>query len=336
MAAGLPPRGRACPNPVGETVETIRRPSGLEIARVRVPLGVIGFYLRVPRPNVTADAARPLPEVGQRGAPAAAGARPLESNTLLAPDPRQGGREGGPAPRGDPGGGDRGSRGASWPMLTLDRYLDLIIPARRRGVSCAWSRERATVPVLKHDKGPLPSSTWTTGADLDMGGWRWRSTPRPSGSACANSLETLAGPRGRSRPALAAPGSPRVWPRFRWRCGRTSGRGPSCPGRGRPSRPTGTRSTFDYILAVRVVEDLEEAVAHIRRHGLGAGRVHRHPADVAGAPRRFHPRRWTRPAVLVNASDASRRRQPVSGWAPRWASPPPRVHARGPGRCGGS
>src|ERR1700687_1739830 len=55
MAAGLR-HVAGLPDPVGETVETIRRPSGLEIARVRVPLGVIGFIYES-RPNVTADAA---------------------------------------------------------------------------------------------------------------------------------------------------------------------------------------------------------------------------------------------------------------------------------------
>src|SRR5712692_7345617 len=55
MAAGLRQIG-ALPDPVGETVEAWRRPNGVEIARVRVPLGVVGFIYES-RPNVTADAA---------------------------------------------------------------------------------------------------------------------------------------------------------------------------------------------------------------------------------------------------------------------------------------
>jgi glutamate-5-semialdehyde dehydrogenase len=55
MAAGLR-QVAALPDPVGETVEVRRRPSGLEIARIRVPLGVVGFIYES-RPNVTADAA---------------------------------------------------------------------------------------------------------------------------------------------------------------------------------------------------------------------------------------------------------------------------------------
>ncbi|HEX9127111.1 MAG TPA: gamma-glutamyl-phosphate reductase, partial [Methylomirabilota bacterium] len=55
MAAGLR-QVAALPDPVGETVEAWRRPNGIEISRVRVPLGVIGFIYES-RPNVTADAA---------------------------------------------------------------------------------------------------------------------------------------------------------------------------------------------------------------------------------------------------------------------------------------
>ena len=55
MATGLREIA-ALPDPVGETVDAWRRPSGIEIARVRVPLGVIGFIYES-RPNVTADAA---------------------------------------------------------------------------------------------------------------------------------------------------------------------------------------------------------------------------------------------------------------------------------------
>ena len=55
MAAGLR-QVAALPDPVGETAEAWRRPNGMEISRVRVPLGVVGFIYES-RPNVTADAA---------------------------------------------------------------------------------------------------------------------------------------------------------------------------------------------------------------------------------------------------------------------------------------
>src|SRR2546426_8640030 len=80
MAAGLREIA-ALPDPVGETVDAWRRPNGLEIARVRVPLGVIGFIYES-RPNVTADAAGLCLKSGNavllRG-----GSEALDSNTAI-------------------------------------------------------------------------------------------------------------------------------------------------------------------------------------------------------------------------------------------------------------
>jgi len=81
MAHGLR-QVAALPDPVAQVVETWRRPSGLEISRVRVPLGVIGFIYES-RPNVTADAAGLCIKSGNavilRG-----GSEALESNSLIA------------------------------------------------------------------------------------------------------------------------------------------------------------------------------------------------------------------------------------------------------------
>src|SRR5919201_6091933 len=72
----------ALPDPVGDVVETWRRPNGIEISRVRVPLGVIGFIYES-RPNVTADAAGLCIKSGNavvlRG-----GSEALESNAMIA------------------------------------------------------------------------------------------------------------------------------------------------------------------------------------------------------------------------------------------------------------
>src|SRR5436309_7318051 len=72
----------ALPDPVGTVVESWRRPNGIEISRVRVPLGVIGFIYES-RPNVTADAAGLCVKSGNavllRG-----GSEAIESNTLIA------------------------------------------------------------------------------------------------------------------------------------------------------------------------------------------------------------------------------------------------------------
>src|ERR1700675_1039407 len=80
--AGRPRQIAALPDPVGAVVETWRRPNGLEISRVRVPLGVIGFIYES-RPNVTADASglciKSSNAVILRG-----GSEAIESNSLIA------------------------------------------------------------------------------------------------------------------------------------------------------------------------------------------------------------------------------------------------------------
>ena len=301
MAAGLR-HVAGLPDPVGETVETWRRPNGLEIARVRVPLGVIGFIYES-RPNVTADAAGLCLKSGNavllRG-----GSEALESNTMIAHILARAVEKAGPARRGHPG-VDTPDRAAVLAMLTLDRYLDLIIP-RGGEEFVRLVAERSTVPVLKHDKG-LCHVYVDEGADLDM-------AVAVAVNAKAQRVERLqragdaARARGRRR-ALPARGWPRGSRRRAWRSrGRRAGPGPDARRPGRPSRRTGTRSISTYILAVRVVESFDEAVAHIRRHGSGLAEaiVTR---DLRRA-RRF-TQRGRRGGGARQRLDAARGRQPV-------------------------
>ena len=162
MAVGLR-HVAGLPDPVGETVEVWRRPSGVEIARVRVPLGVIGFIYES-RPNVTADAAGLCLKSGNavllRG-----GSEALESNTIIAQILAKAVEKAG-LPADAIQYVDTPDRAAVMAMLTLDRYLDLIIP-RGGEEFVRLVAERATVPVLKHDKG-LCHVYVDEGADLDM------------------------------------------------------------------------------------------------------------------------------------------------------------------------
>ncbi|HEV8457687.1 MAG TPA: glutamate-5-semialdehyde dehydrogenase, partial [Methylomirabilota bacterium] len=162
MAAGLRQIG-ALPDPVGETVEAWRRPNGVEIARVRVPLGVVGFIYES-RPNVTADAAGLCLKSGNavllRG-----GSEALDSNTAIAQILSRAAEKAGLPPDVIQH-VDTPDRAAVMAMLTLDRYVDLIIP-RGGEEFVRLVAERSTVPVLKHDKG-LVHVYVDEGADLDM------------------------------------------------------------------------------------------------------------------------------------------------------------------------
>ena len=148
MAAGLREIA-ALPDPVGAEVEAWRRPSGIEIARVRVPLGVIGFIYES-RPNVTVDAAGLCVKAGNavllRG-----GSEAIESNGFIAAVLARALEK-----AGGPGDAvqfiDVTDREAVAAMLALDGLLDLIIP--RGGEDFVrWVAAHARVPVLKHDKG---------------------------------------------------------------------------------------------------------------------------------------------------------------------------------------
>src|ERR1700687_3295251 len=184
MAAGLR-HVAGLPDPVGETVETIRRPSGLEIARVRGPLGVIGFIYES-RPNVTADAAGLCLKSGNavllRG-----GSEALESNTIIAHILAKAVEKAG-LPAAAIQYVDTPDRAAVMAMLTLDRYLDLIIP-RGGEEFVRLVAERATVPVLKHDKG-LCHVYVDAGADLDMAAAIVVNSKAQRVSVC-NAMETL-------------------------------------------------------------------------------------------------------------------------------------------------
>jgi glutamate-5-semialdehyde dehydrogenase len=317
MAAGLR-HVAGLPDPVGETVETWRRPSGLEIARVRVPLGVIGFIYES-RPNVTADAAGLCLKSGNavllRG-----GSEALESNTLLAQILGKAVEK-----AGLPGeviqAVETADRAGVMAMLTLDRYLDLIIP-RGGEEFVRLVAERSTVPVLKHDKG-LCHLYVDEGADLEMAVAVAVNAKAQRVSVC-NSLETL---------LVHATIAPALLPRLATRLAeagvevRADERARALMPGARAAEPADWDTEYlDYILAVRVVEDFDEAVGHIQRHGSGLAEsiVTR---DVRRARRFTHE--VDAAVVLVNAStrlvDGSQ-----FGMGAEMGISTSRVHARGP------
>ncbi|HJV54874.1 MAG TPA: glutamate-5-semialdehyde dehydrogenase [Methylomirabilota bacterium] len=317
MATGLR-HVASLPDPVGETVETIRRPSGLEIARVRVPLGVIGFIYES-RPNVTADAAGLCLKSGNavllRG-----GSEALESNTLLAQILSKAVEKAG-LPSEAIQAVETADRAGVMAMLTLDRYLDLIIP-RGGEEFVRLVAERATVPVLKHDKG-LCHLYVDEGADLDMAVAVAVNAKAQRVSVC-NSLETL---------LVHAAIAPALLPRLAARLAeagvevRGDERARALMPGARVAEPADWDAEYlDYILAVRVVEGFDEAVAHIRKHGSGLAE-----SIVTCDVRRA--RRFTQEvdaaAVLVNAStrlvDGSQ-----FGMGAEMGISTSRVHARGP------
>ncbi len=290
MAAGLR-QVAALPDPVGKTVEIWRRPNGLEIQRVRVPLGVVGFIYES-RPNVTADAAGLCLKAGNavilRG-----GSEALESNAMIATVLQKSVEKAGVPPDAIQF-IDTPDRDAVLALLGLDQYVDLIIP-RGGEEFVRLVTERSTVPVLKHDKG-LCHVFVDEDADLSMAVEIAVNAKVQRPSVC-NALETLLVHRnvaGRFLPALA--------PRLTEAGVEIRG----CPAsralipEARPATDADWDTEYlDLILSVKVVDSFEEAVSHIRAHGSGLAE-----AIVTSDYRRA--RRFTQEVdaacVLVNAS----------------------------------
>jgi len=162
MAAGLRDVA-ALPDPVGEVVAGWRRPNGLEIRQVRVPLGVIGIIYES-RPNVTVDAAGLCLKAGNavllRG-----GSEAIESNTALVRVIAQAaGRAG--VPEGAIRLIETTDRAAAEAMMRLNEYVDVLIPRGGAGLIQAVVAT-ATVPVIETGVGVCHVFV-DESADLDM------------------------------------------------------------------------------------------------------------------------------------------------------------------------
>ncbi|MCK5770452.1 MAG: glutamate-5-semialdehyde dehydrogenase [Algiphilus sp.] len=137
------------PDPIGAISELVRRPSGIEVGRMRVPLGVVGIIYES-RPNVTADAAALCIKSGNacvlRG-----GSEALESNRVIGDIIQKALRAAGlPAEVAQVVQvSDRAAVGA---MLAMPEYVDVLIPRGGRSL-VAFVSEHARMPVIKHLDG---------------------------------------------------------------------------------------------------------------------------------------------------------------------------------------
>jgi glutamate-5-semialdehyde dehydrogenase len=306
------------PDPVGAVVESWRRPSGIEISRVRVPLGVIGFIYES-RPNVTADAAGLCVKSGNavvlRG-----GSEAIESNIAIATVLSKALEKVG-APADAVQFVDTTDRAAVSALLELDELVDLIIP--RGGEELVrWVSRTSRVPVLKHDKGVVHVFV-DADADPAMAGTIVVNAKAQRPSVC-NALETLLIHR-----AIA----PSLLPSLAARLGEAGVSLRGCPqtvalvpGMSAATDADWDAEYLDLILSIRVVDDLDAAIEHIACHGTGL-------AEAIVTNDLAHARRFTREvdaaAVLVNAStrlvDGGQ-----FGMGAEMGISTSRVHARGP------
>jgi glutamate-5-semialdehyde dehydrogenase len=148
MAAGLE-QVAALADPVGELSERVKRPTGIEVARMRVPIGVIGIIYES-RPNVTADAAGLCVKAGNacilRG-----GSEALASNQAIAACVRAGLKAAGLPETAVQviATADRAAVGA---LITLNEYVDIIVPRGGKDLIERLIRE-SRIPMIKHLDG---------------------------------------------------------------------------------------------------------------------------------------------------------------------------------------
>jgi glutamate-5-semialdehyde dehydrogenase len=249
----------ALPDPVGEISELQRRPSGIMVGRMRIPLGVIGMIYES-RPNVTVDAAALCLKAGNavvlRG-----GSEALHSNLALA----QVLRDCLAAEQLDPASIQVipvTDREAVTCMLRLEEQIDLIIPRGGEGL-IRFVSENSRIPVLKHYKGVCHVFV-DAGADLGMAGDIVINGKTQRPGVC-NALETLLVHRDAAAEFLPAVGARLALAGVEIRgCPQTLALMPMAV----PAGPDDWGMEFlDLILAVKVVADIDEALTHIARYG---------------------------------------------------------------------
>ena len=249
----------ALPDPVGETLEQFERPNGLKVVKQRVPLGVIGMIYEA-RPNVTVDAAGLCLKTGNavvlRGGSAA-----IESNkrivqvlhdalakTAMPPEALQLIED-----------SDRRSVDA---MLKLNGLLDVVIP--RGGASLIRNVvENATVPVIETGAG-ICHTYIDSSADLEMAASIAVNAKAQRPSVC-NAMETLLVHRNFAERHLAAVAERLIAANVELRgCDATQ----RLVQAAKPVSEQDYATEYnDYILNVRVVEGLDDALAHIAKYG---------------------------------------------------------------------
>lgn len=258
MAEGLETVA-ALPDPLGETVSRWRRPNGLEIAQVRVPLGVVGMIYEA-RPNVTADAAGLCLKTGNavilRG-----GSEALESNRAIVAALRGAIRCAG-LPADAVQLVESAEREAARCLMRLTGYLDVLIPRGGAGL-IRTVVENATVPTIETGVGNCHVYV-DQDCDHDMAE-RIIINAKCQRPAVCNAMETLL-----VHEAEAASFIPRIARALLAAgvelrgCPRTLALAPEA----KPAAPEDWDAEYlDLILAVKVVDGLEEAMDHIAKHG---------------------------------------------------------------------
>ncbi len=279
------------PDPVGQISDMNFRPSGIQVGRMRVPLGVIGIIYES-RPNVTADAAGLCLKSGNacilRG-----GSEAIHSNRAIADCIRAGLAAAG-LPEAAVQVIETTDRAAVGELLTMEGFVDVIVPRGGKGLIERVSRE-SRVPVIKHLDG-ICHVYIDAAADADKALDIAFNAKTHRYGVC-NAMETLL-----VDAAVAAELLPRLKARYDEKGVELRG----CERSRRILPDIAAASDEDWdteylapILSIRVVDGLEQAIDHINTHGS-------HHTDSIVTEDYGRARRFLRDvdssSVMVNAS----------------------------------
>ena len=248
----------ALPDPVGQVTRRETRPNGIRVERVRVPLGVIAMIYEA-RPNVTADAAALCIKAGN-GVILRGGSEAIHSNTAIAAALQRAIGEAGLDPAVLTLVTDL-RRETMLEVLQLTDIVDLAIPRGGEGL-IRFVAEHARVPVIKHYKGVCHLYV-DRAADLELA-LRLLLDGKASRPGVCNALETLlvhADVAARFLPAAGAA----------LRARKVEIRGDAAtrallPDAAPASEDDYAAEFLDLVIAVRVVDDLAQAIDHVRRY----------------------------------------------------------------------
>jgi glutamate-5-semialdehyde dehydrogenase len=251
----------ALPDPVGQIADMNFRPSGIQVGKMRVPLGVIGIIYES-RPNVTADAAALCLKSGN-AAILRGGSEAMHSNQAIAACVRAGLEQAG-LPADAVQVVETTDRAAVGELITMSEYVDVIVPRGGKSLVERISKE-ARVPVIKHLHGVCHVYI-DDRADMEKA-LRIAFNAKTHRYGVCNAMETL---------LVAEEIAERVLPELgaMYREKGVELRGCDTTRRLLPYAVAATAEDWDAeylapILAVRVVKDLDEAMEHIYRHSSG-------------------------------------------------------------------
>jgi glutamate-5-semialdehyde dehydrogenase len=290
MAEGLR-QIAALPDPVGEVTDMNYRPSGIQVGKMRVPLGVIGIIYES-RPNVTADAAALCLKSGN-AAILRGGSEAHYSNQAIAACIHDG-LKAAELPLEIVQVVETTDRAAVGELITMAQYVDVIVPRGGKGLIERISQD-ARVPVIKHLHGVCHVYI-DDKANLDKA-IRVAFNAKTQRYGTCNTMETLLVNKSVAEQVL-----PKLGKLYQEEGVELRGDETTCSLLGDCKAATEEDWDTEYlapILSIRVVEDLSTAIEHIHQHGSGhtesimtedLGRARRFLAEVDAS------------SVMVNAS----------------------------------